>query len=193
MSNVLLDAGETSTLNAMITLILDGYNVIHGVKGLARKADRSLKTARDALISLCQAYKARRGDVGRIYVVFDGDETAWDGPSPERGGVCAIFTPKREEADARILSLIRSDAGRSRFVIVSNDNYIFNNARAHSARVIPVSEFYIQTRAVTPAGPSQADFEDKPTLPSRDARQITEAYRTHLEGTSEKPEQNPRP
>ena len=165
----------------MITLILDGYNVIHGVPALARQLDRSLQTAREGLVGLCQAYKAKRGDVGRIYVVFDGDETVWDGPQVERGGVTVLFTPKREEADDRILGLIRSDAGKSRFVIVSNDTYIFNNARAQGARVMSVSEFYVQTRSVTAPRLGPADVEDKPTLSSGDARQITDAYRHHLE------------
>ncbi len=168
----------------MITLVLDGYNVIHGVAELVRKMDRSLQTAREGLIGLCQAYKARRGDVGRIYVVFDGDETAGDSPRAEHGGVNVLFTRKREEADDRIIGLIREDAGRSRFVIVSNDNYVFNNARGQGARVMSVSEFYIQTRAVTPAGLSHSEVEDKPALSSRAAQHITSEYRKHLEGHS---------
>src|SRR3989338_4258678 len=106
----------------MMTLVLDGYNVIHGVAELGRKMDRSLQTAREGLVGLCQAYKARRGDVGRVYIVFDGDETMGDSPRAEQGGVAVLFTRKREEADDRIIGLIREDAGRSRFVIVSNDN-----------------------------------------------------------------------
>lgn len=166
----------------MVTLVLDGYNVIHGVAALARKMDRSLQTAREGLIGLCQAYKARHGDVGRIYVVFDGDEAVGQGPGAEPGGVTVLFTSKREEADDRIISLIREDAGRSRFVIVSNDNYVFNNARGQGARVMSVSEFYVQTRSVTAVGPSHSEVEDKPMPSSTAAHQITEEYRNHLEG-----------
>jgi len=72
----------------MTTLILDGYNVIHAVPELARHLDRSLQSAREALVRLCQAYRARRGDIGRLYVVFDGrDAQAFGSPEPQDGGV----------------------------------------------------------------------------------------------------------
>ena len=168
----------------MITLVLDGYNVIHGVKELERRLDRSLEAARAALIDVCQAYKARRGDVGRVYVVFDGDEAHGDLPQPDRGGVTVLFTSRKEEADDRIIGLIRADAGKSRFVIVSDDNYVFNNARAQGARVMAVAEFYAQSKP--PAGATRSvprdAAADQTALSARDARQITDAYRKHLEG-----------
>ena len=167
----------------MVTVVLDGYNVIHAVPELARQLDRSLEAAREALVSLCQAYQARRGDVKRMYVVFDGDQAFASGPQRDRDGVAVLFTQRQEEADDRILSLIRADGGRSRFVIVSNDIYVFNNARVHGARVMPVSEFYAQLRPAHAARPARPDAEDKTGLSAFDARRITEEYRKHLEGT----------
>ena len=168
----------------MITLVLDGYNVIHGVPELQRRLDQSLEAARAALIDMCQVYKARRGDVGRVYVVFDGDETVGLRPAVDRGGVTVLFTSRKEEADDRIIGLIRTDAGKSRFVIVSDDNYIFNNARAQGARVMAVAEFYAQSKP--PAGAARSAPRDaagdKTALSARDAQQITDAYRKHLEG-----------
>ena len=58
----------------MTTIIVDGYNVIHAVPALARRLDQSLEAAREALLEACRAYRARRGDIARLYVVFDGDE-----------------------------------------------------------------------------------------------------------------------
>ena len=166
----------------MVTVVLDGYNVIHAVPELARQLDRSLEAAREALVSLCQAYQARRGDVKQMYVVFDGDQAFASGSQRDRDGVAVFFTQRQEEADDRILSLIRADGGRSRFVIVSNDIYVFNNARVHGARVIPVSEFYAHLRPAHAARPAHSDAEDKTTLSAFDARRITEEYRKHLEG-----------
>ena len=167
----------------MVTVVLDGYNVIHAVPELARQLDRSLEAAREALVSLCQAYQARHGDVKRMYVVFDGDQAFASGLQTGRSGVTVLFTQRQEEADDRILSLIRADGGRSRFVIVSNDIYVFNNARVHGARVMPVSEFYAQLRPAHAARPARPDAEDKTGLSAFDARRITEEYRKHLEGT----------
>lgn len=166
----------------MVTLVLDGYNVIHAVPELTRQLDRSLEAAREALVKLCQELRARRGDVARLVVVFDGDEQYARGSETERGGVTVLFTRREEEADERILQLIRADGGRSRFVVVSNDTHIFNNARVHGARVIPVSELYAQLRAMTTPRPTRPDASDKTTLSALEAQRITEEYRQHLEG-----------
>jgi len=170
-------------MRGMVTLVLDGYNVIHAVPELARHLDQSLEDAREALVRFCQAYRSRRGDVAQLVVVFDGDEQYARGPEAERGGVTVLFTRRQEEADERILQLVRADGGRSRFVIVSNDTYVFNNARAHGARVIPVSEFYAQLRRANPLRhPARPEVPDKPALSPFDARRITDDYRKHLEG-----------
>jgi len=171
----------------MITLVLDGYNVIHAVPQLARQLDRSLEAARDALVSLCREYRAARGDIERLYVIFDGDEAYAGGPHGEHGGVTVLFTPRSEEADERILQLIRADGGRSRFVIVSNDTYIFNNARVHGARVIPVQEFYGKIRPARTTRSNPFAAADEMTLSSDDAQRITEEYRTCLDRKTEHP------
>ena len=118
----------------MRVLILDGYNVIHAIPELERALDRSLEAAREALIGRCCAYQANRGDAQEIYIVFDGRETDDQAPTKRGPRVTVLFTPRKEEADDRILRLIKDAKGRTEFVIVSNDTYVFNNARAHGAR-----------------------------------------------------------
>ena len=167
----------------MVTVIVDGYNVIHAVPALARELDRSLDAARTALIGRCAAYRARRGDVARLYVVFDGQGT--DGGSlrePQRG-VLVLFSRQQEEADERILHLIRSAAAgrsRSRFVVVSNDNQVANNARALGAQLVSAIQF---SEPVRPAR-SAAAVDEKALLSSQEAARITAEYRKHLEGRS---------
>lgn len=165
----------------MITLILDGYNVIHAVPELSKRADQNLEAGRKALIDFCAAHKAKRGDVAQIYIVFDGDDAYAGQPSADRQGVRVLFSRRGEEADERILELIRTDGGRSRFLIVSNDTYIFNNARAHGARVISVRDFYAQRRAADPRQ-DRVTLPEKTPLPSGEAQRITDEYRKHLEG-----------
>lgn len=167
--------------NAMLTLILDGYNVIHAVPELAKRLDQSLEAGRQGLIEFCVAYKARRGDVAQLYIVFDGDE-AYAGAGQGGAGISVLFSRRGEEADERILSLIRTDGGRSRFVIVSNDTYIFNNARAHGARVISVRDFYAQRRAADAPRQDRIELPEKAPLSSGEAKRITDEYRKHLEG-----------
>ena len=165
----------------MVTVILDGYNVIHAVPELARQLDRSLEAAREALVALCGEYRARRGDVARLYVIFDGNQDDASGPRAGRGGVRVLFTQRQEEADERILSLIRADGRRSRFVIVSNDTHIFNNARALGARVISVQTFYGEVHPARPGRSEPSASAGKIQLSTRDSQQITEEYRKSLE------------
>ena len=166
----------------MTTLILDGYNVIHAVPELARHLDRSLQSAREALVRRCETYRARRGDIGRLYVVFDGrDAQAFGSPEQSDGSVTVCFTQKPQEADERMLRLIESQSTGSRCVVVSNDNEVFNNARAFGAGVMSVEAFYQQARPADTRRPHPRAGPGKATLPARDAQQITDAYRKHLE------------
>jgi len=165
----------------MITLILDGYNVIHAVPEMARHMDRSLQSAREALVRFCQEYRRRRGDIGRLYVVFDGQDAEGFGSREQpHGNVIVLFTQKPEEADARILRVIEAQGGRSRCVVVSNDNEVFNNARAFGARVLSVQEFYQQARPAKVRRANRPDGEDKVMPSPREAQQITEELRKHL-------------
>lgn len=167
----------------MITLILDGYNVTHAVPELARQLDRSLQAAREALVRLCQAYRARRGDIGRVYVVFDGRDEPAAGASAPQGGVTVVFARKPEEADQRILRVIEAQDARSRCVVVSNDNEVCNNARAFGARILSAEAFYAKAQPAAAPRRSQppTGSGNKPTLSTRDAQRITEDYRKHLE------------
>ncbi len=165
----------------MVTVILDGYNVIHALPDLARQLDRSLEAARAALLNLCGAYRARRGDVERLCVVFDGSDAEAGGPREHQQGVTMLFSRQGEEADERILSLIRAGGSRGRFVVVSNDTEVSNNARALGAQVLSAATFSGQARPVrtTPSATRTAD--EKALLSTRDAERITEEYRRTLE------------
>ena len=168
----------------MITLILDGYNVTHTAPELARHLDRSLQAAREALVRLCQAYRARRGDIGRLYVVFDGRDEPWPGAPAQQGGVTVVFARKPEQADQRILRVIEAQGSKSRCVVVSNDNEVCNNARAFGAGILSVEAFCAKAQPVAAPrrSPSSAgDSGGKPPLSTRDAQRITDAYRKHLE------------
>ena len=171
----------------MLTVVVDGYNVIHAVPEFARQLDRSLEAAREALLAACRIYRARRGDIARLCVIFDGDErVSLDSPIA-RGGVAAIFTHRQEEADARILELIRASGHRHRFLVVSNDILIINNARAHGADVLSAQAFAAQLRPKPSSRAGGASSVDERAISPRQAQEITEAYRRHLETASKTP------
>ena len=165
------------------SVVLDGYNVIHAVPELARQLDRSLESARAALISLCGAYRARRGDVERLQVVFDGSDADVGGPRENQHGITVLFTRQGEEADERILSLLRAEGSHGRFIVVSNDTEVTNNARALGAQVLSADQFYGQTQPAGSKRPKQLPIEKAP-LSTLDAQRITEEYRKHLDRKS---------
>ena len=164
----------------MTTLILDGYNVIHAVPEMARQLDRSLQSAREALVRFCQDYRRRRGDIGRLYIVFDGrDAEAFGLREQEQGGVTVCFAQHPEEADRKILRVIEAQGRRTRCVVVSNDNEVANNARAFGAGLMSVREFYAHAQ---PASRAAAQSEgDRKIMPSSSAtRKITDELRKHF-------------
>ena len=165
----------------MVTTILDGYNVIHAVPELARQMDRSLQSAREALVRFCQEARGRRGETGQFYVVFDGRDAHALGASEQRHGrVTVCFAQKPEEADARILRVIEALRGRGQCVVGSNDNEVANNARAFGARIISVQEFCTKAHSPNTRYPKVPTPAGKVMPSTRDARQITEDYRKHL-------------
>jgi len=167
-----------------VTLIVDGYNVIHAVPELERQLDRSLEAAREGLVGLCREYRARRGDAGRVWVVFDGSAEYPSGLHSDRGGVRVVFTQEGEEADERILRLVRDDQGRSEFLVVSNDTQIVNNARGLGARVISGPTFYRQARPARAPRSTPSATGERAGLSADEAQRITEEYRKRLEGRS---------
>ena len=165
----------------MPTLVLDGYNVIHAAQALARQLDHSLEAARQALVQLCRGALAHRKDIQHIYVVFDGAQGEGATTREVADRLTVIFTPSKEEADDRILALRAARRTKTPWVIVSNDTYVFNNARAHGARVISVAEWMSQTVPSPRRQLRRAEADDNTVLPAQTRQAITDAYRKHLE------------
>ena len=166
----------------MTTMILDGYNVIGRVPELNRLWDRDARTAREALVSLCREYRAKRKDVDRLCVVFDGKEAYVDWPQPLLGGVTVVFS-QGEDADARIVRMVRTEEGRGRCVVVSDDKELMGKTHALGARVMSAQEFYEKTRPSSVKGrrSQSRNVVERGTLSPREAKQITEELRKHLE------------
>ena len=126
--------------------------------------------------------RTRRGDIGKVVIVFDGrDAESFGAREQHHGSVTVVFSQKPEEADQRILRVIETAKGPGRCVVVSNDNEVANNVRAFGATILSVQEFYAQARqgtvrrAASPESPAKAD------LPAGTARRITEEYQKHLD------------
>ncbi|MFH1791335.1 MAG: NYN domain-containing protein [Candidatus Omnitrophota bacterium] len=122
----------------MRALVVDGYNAIFRMPGLKATMDRTLKGARDGIVALAREYQRKKGGIDVVRVVFDGQ----DRYRRRAHGSCAerIFS-KTGEGDTEVINVVRKLSPKYRVTVVSDDNYIRNNARAHNAGVVTVSEF----------------------------------------------------
>lgn len=122
-------------------IIIDGYNAIHRVAAWKQEMNKSLEQGREALLRYCTRWIRTRGDVWTFYVVFDGESGIGNSRSQAGQGVRVVFTHSREEADDRILEILREYGERFRYTVISDDNYVRRNARSLGANIMPVSEF----------------------------------------------------
>ena len=130
----------------MRCLILDVYNVIHAVPELARHLDRSLEAARAALLQQCVTYRTTRRDADELCVVFDGRTSTGALPTTHIRGIRVQFTEEAEEADTRILELLKRAGPKVACTVVSNDTYVITHARADGAKVISAAEWAARLR-----------------------------------------------
>ena len=165
-------------LNDSLTLVLDAYNVIHAVPRLEKLLTGKLENARAALIQACVEYRKVQRNIQQVLIVFDGrkDRGPWDSEvSSDFPGIKVLFSDPGQTADDKIIELLEDFKSTQKCVVVSNDNYVANNARAFGVRVVSVQTFDAAVREKQSRGTvSQAGIADA------SARKITEEYRKLL-------------
>jgi predicted RNA-binding protein with PIN domain len=162
-------------------LVIDGYNIIHAIKKLELTLKRGLKEARASLISFCIQLFSVRCDIEKIYIVFDGTSDLYCSEESPHPKIRILYTPTGEDADDRIIEILRAYTGKSQVTVVTNDNYVANNARSLRAKILSASEF---ERYSTPRKfPNQKTSEISPGFPevsANTAKDITEEYKKFL-------------
>lgn len=122
-------------------LIIDGYNAIQKIRRFADELDESLEAARQAFVKGLSDYRARNRAFGEIIVVFDGAGNKDSGPKKYRNGfVEVMFSSSGESADDLIKALLAENISCD-ITVVSDDNYVANNCRAHKAAIMHCREF----------------------------------------------------
>lgn len=122
-------------------LIVDGYNVIGRVPSLRDKKSVSLEAARAALARMVAEWRRGHGGADCL-IVFDGRDAGGRGAHAVIGGVRCLFSRTKVEADDEIIRAVREcRGGGAGITVVSDDNYVGNNCRAHGASVRSASFF----------------------------------------------------
>ena len=150
----------------MSQLIIDGYNVIHKIPQLRQHLDKSLEDARMALASFVLTWGRTHSHQGKITIVFDGRDTVCSSAGNNLCGVSCIYTKTKQDADDRIIAMVRNNPNSKETIVISDDNYVTNNCKAHGAQVRSAG-FLLQSKA------QDATQEDK-TIDSKTEHEINE-------------------
>ena len=127
------------------TIILDGYNVIHKIKSLCGSGGKSLEAQRKSLTDFMVRWKHEKPYHGKIIIVYDGKDEVYGGDQAP-GPFQVIFTRSNEEADERIVALLRESKEPAKLLVVSDDNFVKNHCSVYSVDHKPVS-FLVQKSA----------------------------------------------
>jgi predicted RNA-binding protein with PIN domain len=146
-------------------LLVDGYNVIHRVPELEASLSDGLQNARNRLAVRISAWAREHADVECV-IVFDGDFQYSGGRDQRLAGIRCLFSLSSHGGDDEIIRFVRDYKGRkSDITVVSDDNKVGNNCRAHGASVRPAS--FIMNRK---ARPSTAGVKDPARAKGIDSR-----------------------
>jgi predicted RNA-binding protein with PIN domain len=140
----------------MRALVIDGYNVIFRTSYLGAMADKDLMKARNVVTKIARQYQQKIGGIDKIKVVFDGQD--------KYKGMSTCPYQKYSgtgQGDTEIIRTIEQFAIKYNVSVVSNDNFVKNNARAHGASVITTEEFLNIVGAGPRACPKQKNISDK--------------------------------
>ena len=141
-------------------LLVDGYNVINRVPELKDSLDGGLQNARNRLALQVSGWSHERPGVECV-IVFDGDIQYSGGRDQRLAGIRCIFSLARHGGDDELIRFVRDYKGKkSDITVVSDDNNVGNNCRAHGASVRP-SSFIMSRKARPPASPGKAPADGK--------------------------------
>jgi len=156
-------------------LLIDGYNVINRLPELKASLDGGLENARNTLAFLISRWSQRYPTVECV-IIFDGD-LRYQGSSNQRvAGIRCIFSHTTHGGDDAIIRFVRDYQGKkSDITVVSDDNNVRNNCRAHGASVKPSG--YITTANMRRRGARAKDPSDAKAIDRKTAAEIDKELR----------------
>lgn len=162
--------------------VIDAYNLIHKTPSLESALDKDLRSARDALILHCEKLIERRGDITKIILVFDGRSEFHDLQQPQIHKIEIIFSSTNETADEKIIEVLQSLSNHKNITrVVSDDNFVKNQARSHRVTGISIQEFHQITNPMKKFKKNSLKIDyDKNSLDNEIASEITAAYKKEL-------------
>jgi predicted RNA-binding protein with PIN domain len=148
--------------------------VINRIKVLESSLDGGLENARNKLALLVSDW-SHRHRAFQCVIVFDGRDK-FAGGYERLAGIRCIFSQSAHGGDDEIIRFVRDFSGRpSDITVVSDDNNVRNNCRAHGASV-ETSSYLITKKAPRP-GVSPKRSSDRRGLDDKAAAEIDRELR----------------
>jgi predicted RNA-binding protein with PIN domain len=157
-----------------MSLLIDGYNLLHASGILARRGGRgALERSRDALLNVL-AESLPDDELSRTTVVFDARDPPW-GLSRKQvhRGLTVYFASREVDADSMIEELIQSNSAPRKLTVVSSDHRLQRAAKRRRATAIDSDRWFRDllesrratnnqppTEVIKPEGPFSADEID---------------------------------
>ncbi|MFH1395594.1 MAG: NYN domain-containing protein [Candidatus Omnitrophota bacterium] len=122
------------------TMVVDAYNAIYAIPKIRKELNKSLESARKAVIDISKKYAKSSGYITDVRVVFDGDSKYKCAETFEVEDKDVRIFSETGKGDEKIIETVKRYSRFGRVVLVSNDNYVRNNARGYNASVISPEE-----------------------------------------------------
>jgi predicted RNA-binding protein with PIN domain len=156
-------------------LLVDGYNVINRVPELKNSLDLGLQNARNQLALRVSRWGHEHPGVECV-IVFDGDFERAGGREERLAGIRCVFSLTPHGGDDELIRIVREHKGKtSDITVVSDDNKVANNCRAHGAKVRPAD--FIMARKRLPSKPGPPSSRDGKNLDRKSAAEIDHELR----------------
>jgi predicted RNA-binding protein with PIN domain len=153
-------------------MLLDGYNIMHRLPQILSKRGASLEQRRNALAAFIAQWKKDHNYKGSMYLVFDGNNNQIKTLEQSiSSGIKYIYSDQKEEADDKIISIIRNAKHPENITVISDDNFIANNVRSYGAYMKPVA-YLIKARKKINAAKHKGESEKK--IDAATANRITD-------------------
>jgi predicted RNA-binding protein with PIN domain len=156
-------------------LLIDGYNVINRLSELKTSLNGGLENARNKLAFLISRWSKQHPAVESV-IIFDGDVRFSGGREQRLAGIRCLFSQTSHGGDDAIIRFVRDYQGRtSDITVVSDDNNVRNNCRAHGATVQP-SSYIMSVKMRSSCGRAKAP-EDGKSVDRKTAAEINKEMR----------------
>jgi predicted RNA-binding protein with PIN domain len=156
-------------------LLVDGYNVINRVPELQASLESGLENARSRLALQISTWSHDHPGCECV-IVFDGDKKFVGGRDQRLAGIRCLFSRTSHGGDDEIIRFVRDYKGKpSDITVVSDDNNVGNNCRAHGASIQPSS--YIMAKKARPSGGLRKAPADGKGLDKKAAAEIDKELR----------------